>query len=71
MFFVFLILWIIFNGNITWEIFWFGVAIAGAMYWFVCRFMGFGPRKDLLIWKRAFLLLRYGVILIADRKSVV
>ena len=66
MFFVFLILWIIFNGNITWEIFWFGVAIAGAMYWFVCRFMGFGPRKDLLIWKRAFLLLRYGVILIAE-----
>lgn len=66
MFFVFLILWIIFNGNFTWEIFWFGAAIAGGMYWFVCRFMGFDMHKDLLIWKRTFLLLRYVVILIAE-----
>lgn len=66
MFFVFLILWIIFNGNFTWEIFWFGVAIAGVMYWFVCRFIGFDMHKDLLIWKRIFLLLRYVMILITE-----
>ncbi len=66
MFFVFLALWIIFNGNFTWEIFWFGVVISGAMYGFICKFMNFGLRKDVMIWKRFLLILRYIGILITE-----
>lgn len=66
MYFVFLALWIIFNGSLTLEIFLFGVAIAAGMYAFICKFMEFSVRKDILLWKRSFLLLRYLVILIVE-----
>lgn len=66
MYFVFLALWIIFNGSLTLEIFLFGVVIAAVMYAFICKFMDFNVHKDILIWKRLFLLLRYLVILIVE-----
>ena len=66
MYLLFLALWIIFNGNLTMEIFLFGVVISGLMYAFVCKFMDFSIKKDVRIWKRLFLLLRYGVILIVE-----
>lgn len=66
MYFVFLALWIIFNGSLTLEIFLFGIVIAAVMYAFICKFMEFSVHKDILIWKRSFLLLRYLVILIVE-----
>lgn len=48
MFVVFFVLWVIFNGNLTWEIAAFGVGVSGLMYWFVCRFMGYSFQKE---WK--------------------
>lgn len=66
MYFVFLALWVIFNGNLTLEIFLFGIVIAAVMYAFICKFMDFNVHKDILIWKRLFLLLRYLVILIVE-----
>ncbi|MBO5352756.1 MAG: Na+/H+ antiporter subunit E [Lachnospiraceae bacterium] len=47
MYFLFLALWIIFNGTFTWEIFWIGAVISAALYWFVCRFMDYSLKKDL------------------------
>ena len=66
MYFVFLALWIIFNGNFTLEILLFGIVIAGVIYWFLCRFMDFSIQKDLLLWKKGLLLLRYFCILIME-----
>lgn len=66
MYFVFLILWIIFNGNITLEIFLFGVVIAAFIYGFICKFMDFSIRKDIIFWKKAFFILRYIGILIIE-----
>ena len=66
MYFIFLALWIIFNGNLTLEIFLFGVVIAALIYAFVCKFMDFSIHKDIILWKKLFLILRYIVILIVE-----
>ncbi|MCD8039882.1 MAG: Na+/H+ antiporter subunit E [Lachnospiraceae bacterium] len=59
MYIIFFLLWIIFNGRITAEIVIFGLVIAAAVYWFVCRFMDFGPEKDLAYAKKLGLLIQY------------
>ena len=48
------------------EILLFGIVIASVIYWFMCRFMDFSIQKDLLLWKRGLLLLRYFGILILE-----
>lgn len=64
MYIVFLILWIIFNGKFTWEIFFTGAAVSAALYWFVCRYMGYSIKKDLRIWKKAGHLIGYAVTVV-------
>ena len=66
MYVIFFLIWIIFNGQFTLEIAAFGLVIAGAIYWFICRFMDYSPRKDLILCKRFFLLLHYVFILIKE-----
>ena len=63
MFVIFFLVWIIFNGQFTLEIAAFGLVIAGAMYWFICKFMGYRPRTDLILCKRFFLMLHYLFVL--------
>ena len=63
MFVIFFLVWIIFNGQFTLEIAAFGLVIAVAMYWFICKFMGYKPRTDLLLCKRFFLMLHYLFVL--------
>ena len=66
MYVVFFLVWIIFNGQFTLEIAAFGLVISGAMYWFICKFMDYSPRKDLVICKRFFLVLHYIFILLKE-----
>ena len=66
MYFLFLALWIIFNGNFTWEIFWIGAVISAALYWFVCRFMDYSIKKDLAGVKKLGKVLLYVVILVVE-----
>ena len=49
MFLLFLGFWILLNGRFTWEIFLFGLGVSAAVYWFICRFMDYSLRKDLLL----------------------
>lgn len=61
---IFLALWIVFNGQVTAEIVWFGIGISAVLYLFVCRYMGYSPKKD---WKVCTLFvhaLRYVVVLL-------
>ena len=66
MFFIFFLIWIIFNGQFTIEIAAFGVVIAGLMYLFICKFLNYHPKTDLLICKKFFLVLQYVFVLITE-----
>lgn len=58
MYFFFLLIWIIFNGRVTPEIILSGAAVSAFVYLFCRRFMGYGLRTDMEIWRN----LRKGVL---------
>lgn len=66
MFVIFFLIWIIFNGQFTLEIAAFGLVISGAMYWFLCKFLDYRPRYDLIICKRFFLMIHYILVLLKE-----
>lgn len=66
MFIALFLLWIIFNGNFTLEIAAFGIVISGAVYFFMCKFMDFNFKKDMLYVKRFILFARYVLVLIVE-----
>lgn len=46
MYIFFLLIWIIFNGKVTLEIFLFGTVFSALLYVFFCKFMGYDPHND-------------------------
>lgn len=66
MYLLFLLAWIIFNGNITLEIFIFGVVIAAVMLAFMCKFMDYSLKKELNVYKKAIHFLAYVALLIRE-----
>lgn len=66
MYLVFFLIWIIFNGNFTIEIAAIGLVISGLMYLFICRFLGYQPKNDLLFCKKFFLILEYVFVLLTE-----
>ena len=66
MYILFLLAWIIFNGNITLEIFVFGVVIAGVMLAFMCKFMDYSLKKELNVYKKSIWFLAYVVLLLRE-----
>lgn len=66
MYIVFFLIWIIFNGRFTWEIAAFGAVISGVMYLFICKFLDYRPRKDLILCKKLFLILGYLIVLVKE-----
>lgn len=66
MFLLFFLIWVIFNGQLTWEIAAFGVVIAAVMYLFICKFMGYKPEIDLILCRKLFLILQYVFVLVKE-----
>lgn len=66
MYLLFFLIWIIFNGQFTLEIAAFGVVIAGLMYWFVCRFLGYKPGTDLILGKKLLQIIHYVFVLVTE-----
>lgn len=66
MFILFFLLWVIFNGNCTLEICIFGIVISAALFAFICRFMDYSPKKEVLFYKKAFLFIRYSFVLVKE-----
>ena len=66
MYVLFFLLWIIFNGNITLEIVIFGVVIAAAVFAFMCRFMDYSLKKEVIVYKKSIWFLAYAVLLIRE-----
>lgn len=64
MYVVFFVLWILLNGQFTWEIAGFGIVIAGVLYAFVCRFLDYSVEKDKLLFHKLPYILAYILILI-------
>lgn len=66
MYLVFFLIWILFNGQFTWEIAAFGAVLAGVMYWFICRFLNYRPAMDLLICRKLPGFLHYLFVLFKE-----
>ncbi len=66
MFLTYFVLWIIFNGRFTLEIGLFGLAIAGALLAFSCKFVDYSLAKELRVYKNIFLFLKYCCLLVTE-----
>ena len=64
MFILLFVCWIIFNQNLTLEIVIFGLAVCGAVYFFVCRFMDYSVKKDIFIMSRLPGIILYVITLV-------
>ncbi len=66
MFLLFFALWVIFNGAFTLEICLFGVVIAAAMFWFICKFMDYSLAREKAIYLRIGKMLHYVYVLVME-----
>lgn len=66
MFILILLLWILFNGQLTLEIFLFGLVFATAFYAFLCKFLGFSLKKDKGYIKKLGYVIEYLIILFVE-----
>lgn len=63
---LFFLVWVVFNGRLTLEIALFGVAVAGAVFAFVCRFMDYSLKKELHFYKLVPAFVQYLYYLIKE-----
>lgn len=66
MYLIFFLIWIIYNGQFTLEIGAFGVVIAGLMYWFICKFLDYKPKIDLILGKKLLQIIHYVFVLVTE-----
>ena len=66
MFFVFFVLWVVFNGRVSLEVMLIGALISALLCWFSYRFLGYRPAKMLRALKRVPGVLAYGVTLLTE-----
>lgn len=63
---LFFLVWVIFNGRLTLEIAVFGIAVAAAMFAFVCRFMDYSLQKEFRFYKNIPAYLQYLYCLVKE-----
>ena len=66
MYFLFLLAWIIFNGNITLEILIFGVVISAMVLLFMCKFMDYSLQKEMNVYKKSIYFLAFCFLLLRE-----
>jgi len=66
MFFLYFLLWVIFNGNFTLEIAVIGLIIAAILLAFTCNFMDYSLARERWIYRKTFLFVRYVCLLIKE-----
>ena len=64
MFFLLLLLWIVFNGKVTFEIVWIGAIISAGVYLLCWKFFGYTPRRELKFFKKSLFIVQYVFLLI-------
>ena len=63
---LFFLVWVIFNGRLTLEIALFGVAVAGAVFCFVCKFMDYSLEKERTLYRKLPLFCKYVLLLLKE-----
>lgn len=63
---LFFCVWVIFNGGATPEILVLGALTSAAMFWFVCRFMGYSMEKERRFYQKAPLFVHYVIVLLRE-----
>lgn len=58
--------WLILNGRVTAEICIFGIVIAAALFWFLCRYMDYSLKKEILIFRLLPFLIQYFWVLVKE-----
>lgn len=66
MYILLFLLWMVLNARITAEIIAFGVVISGAIYWFMCRFLEYSPKNDIIFLKNLPRALVYLAVLFVE-----
>lgn len=66
MFVLLFIVWVVLNGKITVEICLLGVAISAALFLFMCKFMDYSLRQELLLFRLAPLIVQYIWVLVEE-----
>lgn len=66
MFFIYFLLWVIFNGSFTLEIAVFGIVIAAAMLAFTCKFMDYSIDKEKQNIKKVFHIIAFICLLLKE-----
>ncbi|MBS6196547.1 MAG: Na+/H+ antiporter subunit E [Clostridiales bacterium] len=66
MLFVLFFMWIILNGKVTVEICVLGAVISAALFFFMCRFMGYSLKKEWMLFRLVPLFLQYFWVLIKE-----
>ena len=63
---LFFLAWVVFNGRLTLEIALFGIAVAGAVFAFVCRFMDYSLKQELRFYRLVPAFVQYLYYLIRE-----
>lgn len=66
MFFLFFFVWIILNGRITVEIVILGLILSAVLFYFICRFMDYSMKKELMLFHLIPLFFQYFYVLIQE-----
>lgn len=66
MFALFFCVWLILNGRITAEICILGAVISAALFYFICRFMGYSVKKEYLLFRMVPFFIRYAWVLVKE-----
>lgn len=64
MFLLYLAVWFILNGRVTWEILFFGLGVSLLAYLFSCKFLDFSVKKDLRLVRAVPLVAAYCAVLV-------
>ena len=65
-FLLFFAVWMILNGKVTAEICIFGVLISAALFYFMCRYMEYSLKKELLLFRLVPLFIHYFGVLVKE-----
>lgn len=63
---LFFLVWVIFNGTITVEIAVIGAVIVFFMFAFICKFMDYSMKREILLYKKSVYFLWYVIILVSE-----
>ena len=66
MYLLFLAVWLILNGKVTMEILLFGIAVSAALFAFMCRFLDYSLRKEILLFRLIPFFIRYLLVLVKE-----